>query len=111
MRSQRESSSSSAAAAAPDHNRRNSGSSSGSCDSLSNSLPNNNNTTSGKVSKLYFSLKILQGILLNPVVAMTILGMLGNIVFDHQLPDLLNGILKVLEHAPCIMNAIATNYV
>lgn len=39
--------------------------------------------------------QIARDVLLNPIVLMTTLGVVGNFIFDHQLPDILQGILKV----------------
>lgn len=39
--------------------------------------------------------QIGRDVLLNPIVLMTTLGVVGNFIFDHQLPDILQGILKV----------------
>jgi hypothetical protein len=38
---------------------------------------------------------VVKNIILNPVVFMTALGMLGNIVFHHQLPASIYGVLSV----------------
>ncbi|KAK3853959.1 hypothetical protein Pcinc_018287 [Petrolisthes cinctipes] len=42
---------------------------------------------------------IARDVLLNPIVLMTTLGVVGNFIFDHQLPEILQGILKVLGQA------------
>ncbi|XP_059478612.1 integral membrane protein GPR155 isoform X2 [Neocloeon triangulifer] len=42
---------------------------------------------------------VIKSIALNPVVLMTGLGMLGNILFHHQLPTCIYGVLKVLGSA------------
>ncbi|XP_065335026.1 lysosomal cholesterol signaling protein [Cloeon dipterum] len=39
---------------------------------------------------------VVKGILLNPVVLMTTLGILGNVIFRHQLPATISGVLQVL---------------
>lgn len=46
-------------------------------------------------STSYLILSILVKVLFNPVVFMTTLGIVGNIVFHQQLPVILEGILKV----------------
>ncbi|XP_050702655.1 LOW QUALITY PROTEIN: integral membrane protein GPR155-like [Eriocheir sinensis] len=45
------------------------------------------------------ALHIGKDVLLNPIVLMTTLGILGNFVFSHTLPNILEGILKVLGQA------------
>lgn len=45
--------------------------------------------------KLHLVGTVLKSIALNPVVLMTALGMLGNLVFQHQLPVAIAGVLKV----------------
>lgn len=40
-------------------------------------------------------LSVIRNVLLNPIVAMTILGIGGNLLFNHQLPVLLRPILQV----------------
>lgn len=42
---------------------------------------------------------VARGIILNPIILMTILGILGNLVFSHEVPKYLGGILKVLGSA------------
>ncbi|KAK7068809.1 hypothetical protein SK128_020429, partial [Halocaridina rubra] len=44
-------------------------------------------------------LYILRDVLLNPIVLMTALGIVGNFIFDHKLPNILEGVLKVLGQA------------
>ncbi|XP_042861951.1 integral membrane protein GPR155-like [Penaeus japonicus] len=39
-------------------------------------------------------LYILRDVLLNPIVLMTAMGIVGNFIFDHKLPNILEGILK-----------------
>jgi hypothetical protein len=48
-------------------------------------------------STSYLILSILVKVLFNPVVFMTTLGIVGNLVFHQQLPIILEGILKVHE--------------
>ncbi|KAG0722565.1 Integral membrane protein GPR155 [Chionoecetes opilio] len=45
------------------------------------------------------ALHIARDVLLNPIVLMTTLGIVGNFVFSHSLPTILEGILKVLGQA------------
>ena len=40
-------------------------------------------------------LKIVKGILLNPIVAMSLLGLGGNFLFSQHVPTVLGGFLKV----------------
>ncbi|XP_018027318.1 integral membrane protein GPR155 [Hyalella azteca] len=49
--------------------------------------------------KFQFLRKTIQGILLNPVVTMSILGIVCNVLFKHHLPQLLEGTLSVLGQA------------
>ncbi|XP_066945138.1 lysosomal cholesterol signaling protein isoform X2 [Macrobrachium rosenbergii] len=44
-------------------------------------------------------LYILRDVLLNPIVLMTALGIVGNFIFEHNLPNILGGILKVMGQA------------
>ena len=46
-------------------------------------------------SSTSIALNILVKVLFNPVVLMTTLGIVGNLVFHQQLPVILEGILKV----------------
>jgi len=39
--------------------------------------------------------RVMKGVLFNPVIIMTALGMLGNVIFRHCIPPILDGILKV----------------
>ncbi|XP_076059011.1 integral membrane protein GPR155 homolog anchor isoform X2 [Oratosquilla oratoria] len=59
------------------------------------------NTVPGRKgeSGVRLALHIMRDILLNPVVFMTALGIIGNFIFDHNLPNILEGILKVLGQA------------
>jgi len=41
--------------------------------------------------------RVVQGVLLNPIVIMTALGICGNLVFSHQVPTIIEGILKVIN--------------
>jgi hypothetical protein len=47
-----------------------------------------------KQSAAAMTRQIFAGVALNPVVLMTILGIIGNFVFHHSLPHVLSGILK-----------------
>lgn len=40
-------------------------------------------------------LQLIKGIVFNPVLIMTVLGILGNIAFKHQLSDYIEGLLDV----------------
>ncbi|XP_053656255.1 lysosomal cholesterol signaling protein isoform X2 [Cherax quadricarinatus] len=44
-------------------------------------------------------LQILRDVLLNPIVLMTTLGIMGNFIFNHKLPNILEGVLKVFGQA------------
>lgn len=46
-------------------------------------------------SKLHVVGAVAKSIILNPIVLMTALGIVGNLVFNHKLPVALSGILKV----------------
>lgn len=46
-------------------------------------------------SKLQVTGAVIKSIILNPIVLMTALGVIGNLVFNHRLPVALSGILKV----------------
>lgn len=46
-------------------------------------------------SKLQVVGAVAKSIILNPIVLMTALGIVGNLVFNHKLPVALSGILKV----------------
>lgn len=48
-----------------------------------------------RLHKLKMFLQLLKGIIFNPVLVMTILGILGNIVFKHQLSVYIEGLLEV----------------
>ncbi|KAJ9580870.1 hypothetical protein L9F63_023951, partial [Diploptera punctata] len=49
---------------------------------------------STKSNKLHMVILVIKGIISNPVVLMTGLGIIGNIAFNHHLPVALSGILK-----------------
>lgn len=40
--------------------------------------------------------RVLKGILFNPIIIMTVLGICGNLAFHHCVPTILEGILKVI---------------
>lgn len=48
-----------------------------------------------QLSKIRVLKQILKGIALNPVLVMTVLGILGNILFKHQLSIYIEGLLEV----------------
>jgi hypothetical protein len=50
---------------------------------------------SRKNSKLKVAGAVAKSIILNPIVLMTALGIVGNLVFSHTLPAALSGILQV----------------
>lgn len=39
---------------------------------------------------------VARNIFFNPIIAMTVLGILGNVIFEHQIPKFLDGILDVI---------------
>lgn len=45
--------------------------------------------------RLKMVISVTKSIFMNPIIAMTILGILGNLIFKHQVPSLLGGILEV----------------
>ena len=51
--------------------------------------------TGGTSSRGAIARRVLKGVLLNPVVLMTALGIAGNLAFQQCLPQVLEGILKV----------------
>lgn len=55
--------------------------------------------TGGYHEKFKMVYQVIKGIVLNPVVFMTALGIFGNLVFNHELPTFLAGILKVFGSA------------
>ncbi|XP_026292072.2 integral membrane protein GPR155 isoform X1 [Frankliniella occidentalis] len=55
--------------------------------------------TGGNREKIRMIWQVIKGIISNPVVFMTALGIVGNLVFDHELPTFLDGILKVFGNA------------
>lgn len=46
---------------------------------------------------------VAKSIFFNPIVAMTILGVLGNLVFQHNVPTYLAGILDVRKTTMCLI--------
>ncbi|BFY97764.1 hypothetical protein BsWGS_00803 [Bradybaena similaris] len=52
-------------------------------------------------------LHVVKGVILNPIVFMTIIGVAGNFIFSGSVPDIINGILTVLGNA---FNASALFY-
>ncbi|KAF5272061.1 hypothetical protein FQR65_LT05043 [Abscondita terminalis] len=59
---------------------------------------NDSGSSDNKTSCKMF-VAVVKSIFLNPVVAMTILGVLGNLAFKHEVPSWLAGILTVLSSA------------
>lgn len=55
--------------------------------------------TGGYHEKLKMIWQVIKGIVLNPVVFMTALGIVGNLVFNHELPTFLSRILEVCRHS------------
>lgn len=52
--------------------------------------------TNGRCSLTW---SIVKGIALNPILFMTVLGIVGNLIFSHQIPKMLSAILQVLGDA------------
>ena len=50
-------------------------------------------------SRLSLIWSVIKGVALNPILFMTVLGIVGNLVFSHQIPKLLSSILEVLGNA------------
>lgn len=48
-------------------------------------------------SLIKISQQVLKGVFLNPIVLMTALGICGNLVFGHVVPDVLGRILNVIS--------------
>lgn len=53
------------------------------------------NTTSRYGNKCKLAVMVAKNIFLNPVILMTILGILGNVIFKHKVPVYLGGTLQV----------------
>lgn len=66
------------------------------------------NQRKADVCKLKLIRQIVKGIAFNPVLVMTVLGILGNILFKHQLSIYIEGLLQVshtsMNHTLCILN-------
>ncbi|KAF5286565.1 hypothetical protein FQA39_LY16248 [Lamprigera yunnana] len=64
---------------------------------------NNNNellgTTNDNKNRCKMFARVTKNIFLNPIIAMSILGVLGNLIFKHNVPSLLGGILELLSTA------------
>ncbi|XP_013387378.1 integral membrane protein GPR155 isoform X2 [Lingula anatina] len=60
-----------------------------------------------KSSNLKLALHVCKGVLLNPLVFMTIIGIIGNFVFNHKLPAVIDDILTVLGQS---FSAVALFY-
>lgn len=60
-----------------------------------NSVTSMNRTTSVKESSTTLALNIFIKVLFNPVVLMTTLGIVGNLIFHQHVPEIVGGILKV----------------
>lgn len=58
------------------------------------SLTNEEDRTK-QLSKIRVFKQILKGITLNPVLVMTVLGILGNVLFQHELSPYIEGLLEV----------------
>lgn len=65
----------------------------------SNQDSDDNSSSQSMDSGCRLVLHILRDVLLNPIVLMTTLGILGNFIFNHKLPNILEGILKVFGQA------------
>lgn len=49
-----------------------------------------------KSNCLTLTLHVAKGVLTNPIVFMTVIGIVGNFIFGHKIPAVIDGILKVL---------------
>lgn len=58
-------------------------------------------SSSGSIRKEKLKLigQVAKGIILNPIILMTLLGIIGNLIFKHHIPTYLGGILQVLGSA------------
>lgn len=56
---------------------------------------NDNNSNGGAKEQLKMIASVAKNIFLNPVIMMTILGILGNLIFRHEVPSYLGRILEV----------------
>lgn len=54
-----------------------------------------NSTISMHKERFKVAISVIKSIFFNPIIFMTILGILGNIVFNHAVPVYLGGTLKV----------------
>ena len=63
------------------------------------SIKGNGAATGGTSSRGAIARRVLKGVMLNPVVLMTALGIGGNFAFQQCVPKVLEGILKVLGSA------------
>lgn len=52
-------------------------------------------SSNSKESTCNLCLNIVKEFVMNPIIFMTVLGIVGNFAFDHKLPNILEGILKV----------------
>lgn len=57
----------------------------------------NNGGGSGPREQLKMIASVAKNIFLNPVIMMTILGILGNLIFRHEVPNYLGRILEVIK--------------
>lgn len=57
-----------------------------------------NDSSNGSVRKEKLKLvgSVAKGIILNPIILMTLLGIIGNLIFNHHIPTYLGGILNVI---------------
>ena len=55
--------------------------------------------SSTEQSRFKIMMKILKAILKNPIMVMTVLGILGNLVFHSQMPDIIHNFMQTLGSA------------
>lgn len=60
---------------------------------------NSNRDGEGNGNALEMLKGIIRGITLNPILVMTVLGIIGNLIFSHKLPALIEVVLEVLGNA------------
>merc|ERR1719270_3327627 len=56
-------------------------------------------SSSGDLSKIKIIIKVTQAIFKNPILMMTVLGIIGNLVFHSQMPDIIHNFMQTLGSA------------
>lgn len=49
-----------------------------------------------RITRVLILFQVVKGVLLNPIVFMTAIGIIGNFIFEKKVPSLVDGILEVL---------------